>query len=201
MKNIVEQKNYYLEKGSSEIEIIFYPEKRWFSVIFLCVWIMGWAVAEIIVIDQLINQEKIFDINFSTENDSNLFLFVWVIIWTYGGIMAIISLLWEVSGEQYVYINRRNLKIEKRLGFISKTKVFDLDKINGLMITQKTKNSKTQEFYRSSFFRQVGYIGFYYKGKKIRFGLDIKKEEAGDILNKIKEISRFTDLKIGEINL
>ena len=101
--------------------------------------------------------------------ENPLFLMVWLVGWTVGGVYTFIELLWMLAGEHII----------------------------DLRICEKEKSKKTNKYYKSSLFKQVGFLCFHYKGEKKRFGLDIDKLEAESILNKIKEISRFSDLQIG----
>ncbi len=189
MKKIEESKNYYLESGANEISIWFYPRKERFTIIFICVWLVFWGVGVVDVLDSLVLENE--------GQENPLFLMVWLVGWTVGGVYTFIELLWMLAGEQIVEINRESLKIVKKLGLISFSKKYEIEHIIDLRICEKEKSKKTNKYYKSSLFKQVGFLCFHYKGEKKRFGLDIDKLEAESILNKIKEISRFSDLQIG----
>ena len=189
MKKIKESKNYYLESSANELSIWFYPRKEWFTIIFICVWLVFWGLGVVDVLDSLLLENE--------GQENPLFLMVWLVAWTSGGVFIFIELLWMLAGEQIVEINRKSLKIVKKLGLISFSKKYEIEHIIDLRICEKEKSKKTNKYYKSSLFKQVGFLCFYYKGEKKRFGLDIDKLEAESILNKIKEINRFSDLQIG----
>ncbi len=189
MKNIEESKNYYLESSANELSVWLYPRKEWPAIIFISVWLILWGFGEIAALDSLVLDNE--------GRENPLFLMVWLVGWTVGGVYTFIELLWMLAGEQTVEINRESLKIVKKLGFISFSKDYEIEHIIDLSICEKEINNKTKKHYRSSLLKQVGFLCFYHKGEKKRFGLDIDKLEAESILNKIKEISRFSDLQIG----
>ncbi len=189
MKNIEESKNYYLESSANELSIWFYPSKVWYTILFTCVWLVLWGFFEVDVLDSLLLDNE--------GKENPLFLMVWLVAWTICGVYTFIDLLWMLAGEQIVEINRESLKIVKKLGLISFSKKYEIEHIIDLRICEKEKSKKTNKYYKSSLFKQVGFLCFHYKGEKKRFGLDIDKLEAESILNKIKEISRFSDLQIG----
>lgn len=51
------------------------------------------------------------------EAFSTVFLAIWLIFWIFGGIIALLTLIWKVIGKEYVAITTHELVVSRSLPF------------------------------------------------------------------------------------
>lgn len=195
MNNFLESDNFYMEWESDKVWVTFYPKKYILDLLLTAASILMFFLGFLWVLFDLIPDRTI---NQSFENEDTMAALFILFISPVLIIHFVIYFLWRVSGEQEIELNRNTIVIEKRLGFTYSKKEYELDHVIDLRIISKERNKKTEEYLKSTLFKNVGFLSFYYKRRKVRFGLDITLKEAQLVLNKIKEVAPFTDLKFDQ---
>lgn len=189
-------KNYeIIKKGMNEFSFISYPKKRWFGIIFIHLWLIGWLFGEVSVIDTLFFDGVYLQLD-SFEKENEVFLYIWLTIWTFGGLFALFQLLWMLFGEEKVKIDRHNIEITRVLALLRKRKKYEIDQILNFRVKLEEKPTFNEQRKANSFFTNYGSLRFSYKGKEVKFGLDLSKKEALIVYENFRDISRFTNLKI-----
>jgi len=74
------------------LRIVMPCRRSWFVILFLVFWLCGWAVAEVIVANQLLNGDA--------PPEGEFFMLTWFGVWTVSGLLAIYALLWQVMGKE-----------------------------------------------------------------------------------------------------
>ena len=159
-------------------------------------WLLGWFLGELIAIDTLFFNNSYFNFETNIEDADNLFLIVWLFFWSIGGVHAVIYLAWMLFGEEEVIIESKQISITRILAFFSRSKYFE----NELIVNFRIKIEKDTNYSRrkkaNSFLSNYGSLRFNYKGKEVKFGLDLSRTDSELVYNSIKEISRFTNLNL-----
>jgi hypothetical protein len=83
------------------------PSKtNWFVVIFLMAWLGGWFMGESTVLGQLMSGQ---------DNAGDMFLIVWLTMWTIGGVFVFLALLWSLFGQETLEIDNNVFQVGKGL--------------------------------------------------------------------------------------
>src|SRR5262245_23153140 len=86
------------------LEIVIPAKRQVFVMLFMSVWLCGWAFGEIIV-----------PIRFARVADSPvaLFFLVWFTLWTIGGAFVLYSLFWMLAGKEIVVARPDVLSVKR----------------------------------------------------------------------------------------
>ncbi len=94
--------------------IITVPPARTLGVLlFLPVWLVGWAFGEIMVCGQLLGYGTV-----TPNAAAYVFLVIWLVGWTIGGAWAIYSFVWNLFGQEIVRLNLIDLLHYKQIAGI-----------------------------------------------------------------------------------
>ena len=94
--------------------------RQLFPMLFLPVWLVGWAFGELSAIADLLR---------SGAQDSPGFLMFWLVGWTLGGVGALAVFLWMLAGKQIIRLERGLLSVRWEvlgLGFGREYNVSDI---------------------------------------------------------------------------
>jgi hypothetical protein len=173
-----------LHESPGELEIVIPTEKKWSAILFLGVWLFGWAVGEVYGIDMLIGQ-------LGRELEaSSIFVSIWLVLWTVGGITVIRALLWSLLGEETITIGQGQLSIFKKGDLFAKTKTYDLReakkfRANEIRLPVKKEENQIGHINFGTM-EAIGTICFNYGLHTVRFADSLPEVEANYILDKLK---------------
>lgn len=103
------------------IEQLRIPMRRqWFVILFLPIWLTGWAFGEVSAAGQLTQS---FD----------LFIAAWLIGWTIAGLFAATTLIAQLFGTQTLRVVQRDLEVRMGVGPLRRTWRYRGDAIEHLM--------------------------------------------------------------------
>jgi len=139
-------------------EIIIPSKRNWFLVIGFSLFILIWFVVEAFVL-----------MSFILYSTNNSFPFIWICGWTAAGIFAIRMWLWHAMGKTSISIQNDQLTLWRQHDIFSKSKQFELGKIQNLHI-------QNRDIERSAYFVRPNYlfsdetktIAFEYENRTIR---------------------------------
>lgn len=164
---------------SQGMEVIIPAKRNYFIIIFLSCWLVGWSIGEVSAIKQIITSEHF---------EEELFLFVWVTMWTMGGGFALIALLWNLRGKEKVSIDDFELRHVRDFVLFKRSKEYDLVHIEDL---RSQPNVTSQMFGMNSGIDFWGFTGgnivFDYGKSTHKFGGGLDEAEAKHIISEIKQ--------------
>ena len=147
---------------------IYNPAKRsWPLVIFLLVWLCGWAMGATFAILGL----------FSSPLAVKLFLGVWLTFWMIGGLTVAGAVLWKLGGSELLFLTADAVVREVRFWGLTRRTVIDLDAVTGFDIDQALPKKKPY----------LGPIRFRSAERSYNFGIGLAEEEAGKALAAIRD--------------
>ena len=156
--------------------VIRIPAKRHIlALIFLAFWLCGWLFGEVMVSGALFGDK-------SLAWPVRIFLIAWLSMWTWGGLSAIYTWLWQVKGCEVVTASSAFLSIRREIFGYGRIKKYDVAEIRNLR----------ESPYRRRNSGEVAWLAFFYGSKTIRFGGSVEMDEAELILQKI--VSRVPQL-------
>lgn len=151
--------------------VVIVPARRnLFALCFLPLWLMGWALGEVLV------SYKIFTA--WPAEPPEMFLVVWLAMWTVGGAVALGLWLWMLVGKERVVLGYAVLSLSRHLLGFSRTRDYDLSRVTNLragILPARAFGPRTPAQLRGL---TGGTLQFEYEGKTIRFGLALKEAEA-----------------------
>jgi hypothetical protein len=166
------------------VEITVPAKKNWPLIIFFSFWLCGWLVGMILV--------PIFSFGNANNSAPDGFMILWLCGWTFGGIFAISTWWWYITGKEIITISQGVLTIVKK-GSVAKTKSYDLN---------EAKNFRAYEDFADDFGFGVGRrrgltapwnvasegtIKFDYGMETVRFGDKLYQAEGEYILQKLRD--------------
>ena len=150
-----------------------------FAIVFLPLWLVGWAFGEVFAIRTLIYGGKA----------PQLFLIAWLALWTFGGCTALYSWLAQVLGKEIVSLSHSTLTIQRNVTGFEKAKEYDLTHVRNLRAGEPSR-----DYFRrrqmSTF--AAGTIAFDYGAKTFRFGAGVDEAEAAMIIAELKNYHAFS---------
>lgn len=182
---------YYSTHLDNVLEITIPAHRLWFLIIFLCVWIMGWAVGELSIGGILLGgfiQLLITGIPWealAVISIVGLFQVAWFIGWTIGGAIAIYGLAWQIKGKEKIVVDNERITICYEIGRWQRAKTYLQKDLLNLRISHVV-TSRLPSKSRFSGIRG-GIIAFDYGAKTIRFGSGIDEAEGNMIVAEIQQ--------------
>ncbi|MEJ2746364.1 MAG: hypothetical protein P8183_00355 [Anaerolineae bacterium] len=124
--------------------------KQWLHFPILIYGLMGWMFGELATVNELNHQ--------GLKNGHGLFL-TWAILWTVGGVLALLDLLWQLVGRQDLVVDPTFLTYRRSLWVLGWTKRYELTRIHNIRLLP-----------RSQMGRRISTLVFDYAGQTIQFG-------------------------------
>ncbi len=81
----------HLEYTGDKLHIVIPSKKSPFLFLVMVIWLIGWALVELITIRALLTEEL--------QTEMTFFLYYWLAFWTVGGLFSVLILLWLVAGK------------------------------------------------------------------------------------------------------
>lgn len=166
----------YQEQGDS-LEILIPTPKVFFMMIFLPVWLVGWAFGEYTVARGLIT---------GVGGNSKAFMVIWLLGWTAGGIFAAYAWLWGVAGKERVTISPISLSIKKDLFGKGRTRSFPITEVSDLRASGYFPRPMSWQSTNAMWGISGGAIAFEHLAKTYRFGILLQEKEAKDVASAIE---------------
>ncbi len=168
------------------LEISIPSKKNWFIIIFLSIWMCGWAIGEVAAITALTTGGITFGKN---PGGAGLFMAVWLAGWTLGGAFCIAVLGWNLAGREVISLYNGILKIERKAFNIGQTKEYSLaDTANFRISRAVTMWEASTSFGAGLEFWGFGggTISFDYGMRTVKFANGIDEAEASHIISEMK---------------
>lgn len=163
------------------LQISISSKKNWFMIVFLSIWLCGWAFGEISVLKTLLSSTNL--------HGANMFMTIWLAGWTIGGAFCIVVLGWSLGGREIISLSNGILKVERKALNIGQTKEYSLADVTNLRIAKSiniwdaySNFSVGMEFWGFG----GGTISFDYGIRTVKFANGIDEAEASYLINEMK---------------
>lgn len=154
------------------------PAKRnIFLLLFLSLWLVGWGFGEVTAGRELLSKQS---------GAPDLFLGVWLTLWTLGGGLALYAWFWMIGGREVLIVRPDALVIRRVLLGRGRDKEYDIQQVKNLRAAPPTWNP--YDFSSAMHFWGVGGgpIAFDYGSKTIRIGSGVDESEAQQVVKDLK---------------
>ncbi|MDB5281756.1 MAG: hypothetical protein JWO06_831 [Bacteroidota bacterium] len=164
------------------IEISIPVKKNWFIIIFLGAWLGGWLMGETVALAAVTGL-------FGKIGPPQLFITFWLVGWTAGGLFAIRTWIWNLSGKEVINIGQGQLTVTKKGALFIKPKTYDLNEVKNVRAQDDEGSTNIWGVRRNDFWNigSGGTIRFDYGMKTIKFAGGVDEAEAKSILAMLTE--------------
>ena len=199
------KERHTLQDDGTSLHITIPSIKNFFTIIFLGFWLVGWAFGETMAGGKILASLRTFFIHQPVEINStltnelsgmNLFMLVWLILWTAGGLFALYTFFWQLAGEEIIEISFNSIGIQKAILSLGRLKEYSAAHIKDLRVSHSAMAFDLHGWSSAASFWGMagGFIAFDYGAKTIRFGAGVDEAEAKQILEKV--VARFPQYRI-----
>jgi hypothetical protein len=185
------------------LEIVIPAPRIWPVVVFLTLWLAGWATGEVFALRQILLPSPL---------SAKVFLAVWLVFWTFGGAAALSVCVWMLAGHERVRLRPDALTIQREACGMGPTRVYELDRVLNLRaqpmpsLTEVAvapgaqapdgKRAVPAESVKTVL-RVVGIGGpgicFTYAGRPVRFGVALAPLEAQMLVTQLRARHSFAE--------
>lgn len=183
------------------LEVVIPAPRIWPVVVFLGLWLAGWATGEAFALRQILLPSPL---------PAKVFLAVWLAFWTFGGTAALAICVWMLVGHEHVSLRPDALTIQREAFGLGPTRIYELDRIRNLRaqpmppLTEVTvargaqppdgKPAVPAERVKTVL-RVVGIggpgISFTYASRPVRFGVALDPLEAQMVVTQLQARHAF----------
>ena len=171
----------YREDSIGDLKIILpAPRQGKFTIVILAIWLVGWAISEMMVISSY----------FAHPLSPHPPVF-FILLWTLGGLNILWSLLWTAFGKEIISLSNYRMKLRREVFGIGFDRNFEQRYIPRLWPSPKGEsvwwelqtNANRQRIITP--FDNKGTIAFDYRSKTYRFGEGIEEDEAKEVVARL----------------
>jgi len=152
------------------------PGRRFLPfVLFLPLWLIGWAFGEFFAISTLVSGK-------GGGSAPALFLGLWLTMWTIGGLVAMSLWMWMMFGRERLVVGSGRFVHSYELFGLTRPREYEVQSIRGLRAAPNL-------FDNARGFRSMtsGAITFDYGAKSVRIGAGLDEAEGRMIVQRIKD--------------
>lgn len=175
-----------IQENTHETVVTIPTKKNWFLLVFITVWLCGWAIGWFSVTGTL---------TFSGGTGVDAFLALWLTLWTIGGFFIINFYVWMLAGKEVITINKNTITRARKGQLFFKDKIYDVREVKSIRIKEPETDTGFGMFQRQSFSEMVkaGTIHFSYGMQTVKIASGIDEPEAKLILAKLVEKQYLTE--------
>jgi hypothetical protein len=153
----------------SRVRVTIPARRNWFVILFLPLWLAGWAAGDVAVLSQVIDDPP--------TGGEGPFILVWLVLWNVFGPLFALFWLWTVAGKEIVTLDAEVLSLRYALGRVGWTRRFARDQVAALRVSP----SATAEARSLAWWPGAGTIAFDYGARTYRFGSGLDEAEAKQV--------------------
>jgi len=154
-------------------------------MLFLSAWLVGWGFGEVMVVRELV---------FGKADAPDLFMGVWLIMWTLGGGIAMYAWFRMLAGGELVLLGRGVLMIKDEVFGVGRANEYDLAHIKHLRIEPVALFPMDMTGALRFWGIGGGPIAFDYGSKTVRFGAGLDDAEAREVIQDLREHHAFPEV-------
>jgi hypothetical protein len=173
-----------IEGGPEGLEIVIPTSRSLFLVVFLGVWLVGWAMGEVNAFSQALSGRM---------GLPGPVLLFWLVLWTAGGLVALYVWLWRLAGKERVLMGASTLRVKQDILGFGRTKVYELRKIRRLRVVPRSAGSAHRDVTARLSGLAGGAIEFEYENRAIQFGFSIDETAARRIVERMTQRYAFAE--------
>jgi len=168
------------------LTILVPAKKQWPALLFMCLWLGGWAMGEVAALRQVFFGES--------QGLPDAFLAFWLLGWTAGGLFAISTVLWMLAGSEKITLTPTALLIRKQILGLGSSTSYDLGQITALRVNRNFDQSGNRTgSLPTPGISKLGTVAFDYGAATVRFAAAIEEGEAAMIVQRLTDRYGFRE--------
>lgn len=173
-----ESPRYSLETTADGLKAVIPARRNWLVILFLCAWLVGWALGEIQAIKELFAP---------SEKSPTLFLMAWLAGWTIGGAYAFAAVIWQLAGIEIISIDGTTLRHRIEALGIGRTRAYKASEVKDLRATEYSTNPFTNQaaFFPPLIGSGFGPVAFDYGARTLRLAPALEEAEAKSLVRQL----------------
>jgi hypothetical protein len=172
-----------VREGPAGPEVVIPARRNPFLLLFLPVWLTGWAFGELSVARDLLSGDA--------AKGNRLFLGVWLTFWTVGGVCALATWVWTAFGREIVALPPGLLAVRLDVHGLGYTREFDRAQVRNLRVVRPPRGPFVWRVGWDSGPNAEGTIAFDYGGTTKRFGVGLDEAEAALVIADLRTRHTF----------
>jgi hypothetical protein len=161
-----------VDSQPDRLTIVVPAARQMFVLIFLPIWLCGWAFGEASAARQLSRG----------AGSADLFLIVWLCGWTLGGAGALFSFLWNLAGREILILERGLFSVRREIFGIGWTRQYQLEHVSALRVQPlDAQASSSRRLFAA------GRIAFDHGARTVRCGGSVDEAEAKQLVTLLDE--------------
>jgi len=158
------------------------PSRRMLPfVVFLPIWLAGWAFGEFFAIRTLVTGTD------TGGGPGSMFLAIWLTGWTIGGLFAVLIWSWMMFGHERLVVGSGRFVHSYELFGLSRPREYDVQAIRGLHASANPLASSPMGSPFRAYGIGSGAITFDYGAKTVSMGAGLDEAEGKMIVQHIKD--------------
>jgi len=179
---------YIVEDNGNVLTITIRRRRAWGAIAFLCFWLVGWVVGEVVAIAVLGGR----GMRNPAGIGERLFIGAWLGVWTLGGVAAMYCVLAMLVGREILTIDDEFLSIDRRAGPFRKLRQYRLSEVSRLRPASRDAQFGPTRIWRDAPSSEACALCFNYGAATVGLAAGIDQAEGVQILAEIGR--RFDNL-------
>jgi hypothetical protein len=185
-----------IEQTDSAISITLPVKRNWNLFIFLGFWLFAWAIGEQKILVVMIGGFSGFIAGIKAMASQGIpiaiFLFVWLCVWTAGGVFAVIVWFYQLKGKEIITRDSNYLYHVRNFVIFKRAKTYENKHIKNMRLSPPPSGIFTLSPERALEFCGMGggSITFDYGSKIIQIGTGLEGTEVPPVIDGLKKIAQ-----------
>ena len=174
-----------LTGGPEGLEIVIPAQRNLVVLVFLGIWLVGWVTGEVTTLAELLKDGP---------RRSEGLMFLWLALWTVGGVFAAYMWLWMLVGKERILMGTSTLRLKRDVLGLGTPRTYELFRIRNLRVATRPVGPRDTVVTPRLARLVGGLIAFQYEGQTVRFGASIDEGEAQMIVERMRQRHAFPEL-------
>ncbi|MCI0570341.1 MAG: hypothetical protein L0Y66_06295 [Myxococcaceae bacterium] len=161
------------------LRIVIPTRKNLFVLLFLTLWLCGWAFGEVAVASKFLSGSV-------GVEAPTAFLSVWLIGWTLGGAFAVVAWIWNAFGREVIAVEAGELRVRHETLRLGWTRVFDASHVRAWRISPPAFDPWSPSGSLRFWGLGGGLLAFDYGARTFRMAAAIEEAEATTIAEELR---------------
>jgi hypothetical protein len=178
-----------IENDGTSLRITIPAADSFSGTAFIGLWLIGWAFGEVSVVYLMIFPA-------APEPPTafvNVFLLVWLALWSLGGVWALITFLWGIAGKEVIELSSTALKHRKQIPIFSRSRDYAVASITNLRLASLAPPLAAEQHNMATALNfKDGGIAFDYGRATHHLGADLDEADAkyviGEMCRRVKSL-------------
>ena len=164
-------------RNEQELSIVISSSENKKNAYFRLFWLLAWTACGVIILSLY---------NSNLREKEKIFIYVFFVFWIYFLLRAAYSFCWKMWGMEIIKIREGKFFVRRAIKATGKILAYETDFIKNIRKRELNPNSIVAAISSADWLENRETLAFDYYGKEIRFGYNLKDDEAKELLKIVK---------------